>query len=77
LQVYSDKVLALFKAKVAQYGLGEPFFCVEPGRYLVADASVLLTTVNTVKQTPYRRFAGVMRALTRLFAPPCTAAITL
>ena len=32
--------------------------CLEPGRYIVGDASYLLTRVNTVKES-YRRFAGV------------------
>lgn len=69
LQVYSDNVLSLFKAKVAEYGLGEPFFCVEPGRYLVADASVLLTRVNTIKQTPYHKYAGVDAGFNTLIRP--------
>jgi diaminopimelate decarboxylase len=69
LQVYSDKVLALFKNKLDQYGLGGPTFCVEPGRYLVADASVLLTTVNTVKTTPYKKFIGVDAGFNTLVRP--------
>ena len=69
LQVYSDKVLALFKNKLDQYGLGGPTFCVEPGRYLVADAGVLLTTVNTVKTTPYKKFIGVDAGFNTLVRP--------
>ena len=69
LQVYSDKVLALFKNKLDQYGLGGPTFCVEPGRYLVADASILLTTVNTVKTTPYKKFIGVDAGFSTLVRP--------
>ena len=69
LQVYSDKVLSLFKAKIIQYSLGEPFFYVEPGRYLVADASVLLTSVNTVKATPFRKFIGVDAGFNTLVRP--------
>jgi diaminopimelate decarboxylase len=59
LSVFSEKVLSLFKTKIREYGLGEPFFCVEPGRFLVADSCVLLTAVNTVKTTPHRKFVGV------------------
>ena len=69
LQVYSDKVLSLFKSKTKQYGLGEPTFCVEPGRYLVADASILLTTVNTVKVTPFKKFIGVDAGFNTLVRP--------
>ena len=69
LQVYSDKVLSLFKNKTKQYGLGEPTFCVEPGRYLVADASILLTTVNTVKTTPFKKFIGVDAGFNTLVRP--------
>ncbi|MCW4047327.1 MAG: diaminopimelate decarboxylase [Candidatus Bathyarchaeota archaeon] len=69
LTVFSEKVLSLFKSKVAEYGLGEPFFCVEPGRYLVSDACVLLTAVNTVKATPYRKFVGVDAGFNTLVRP--------
>jgi diaminopimelate decarboxylase len=69
LQVYSDKVLSLFKSKISQFGLGTPYFCVEPGRYLVADASVLLTTVNTVKTTPYKKYIGVDAGFNTLIRP--------
>ncbi len=69
LQVFSEQVLSFFKAKVAQYGLGEPWFCMEPGRYLVADACVLLTTVNTIKVTPYHKYAGVDAGFNTLVRP--------
>ncbi len=42
---------------------------VEPGRYLVADASVLLATVNTVKQTAGATLAGVDAGMTTLLRP--------
>jgi diaminopimelate decarboxylase len=69
LDLFSDKMLSLFKSKIRQYGLGEPFFCVEPGRYLVADACVLLTSVNTVKTTPFRKFVGVDAGFNTLVRP--------
>lgn len=69
LQAYAEKVLSLFKNKTKQYGLGEPFFCVEPGRFIVADASILLTAVNTVKVTPYRKFIGVDAGFNTLVRP--------
>nr|WP_200899168.1 diaminopimelate decarboxylase [Halanaeroarchaeum sulfurireducens] len=43
---------------------------VEPGRYLVADAGVLLTTVNTVKPAGEQgTFAGVDAGMTTLLRP--------
>ncbi|QZX99689.1 diaminopimelate decarboxylase [Halobaculum rubrum] len=42
---------------------------VEPGRYVVADAGVLLTTVNTVKSTPDTTVAGVDAGMTDLLRP--------
>lgn len=69
LTEFSGKIVAPFKAKVKEYGLGKPFFCVEPGRYLVCDASILLTTVNTVKVTPHRKFLGVDAGFNTLVRP--------
>jgi len=42
---------------------------VEPGRYLVADAGVLLTDVNTVKETPETTVVGVDAGMTTLARP--------
>jgi diaminopimelate decarboxylase len=63
------KVISAFKTKVKEYGLGKPFLCVEPGRYIVSDASILLTTVNTVKLTPNRKFVGVDAGFNTLVRP--------
>jgi diaminopimelate decarboxylase len=69
LEDFSEKVLSLFKSRIKKDGLGEPFFCVEPGRYLVADTSILLTAVNTVKTTPFKQFIGVDAGLNTLVRP--------
>jgi diaminopimelate decarboxylase len=69
LDLVSEKVLSLFKSKIDEYDLGAPFFCVEPGRYLVCDASILLTRVNTVKVTPFKRFVGVDAGFNTLVRP--------
>ena len=66
---FGSKVVAPFKSKIAEYGLGKPFLCVEPGRYLVCDASILLTTVNTVKVTPAKKFVGVDAGFNTLVRP--------
>jgi diaminopimelate decarboxylase len=69
LTLFADKVLALFRLRTSENGLGEPFFCVEPGRFLVSDASVLLTMVNTIKVTPFKRFVGVDAGFNTLVRP--------
>jgi diaminopimelate decarboxylase len=69
LAAFSNKVVAPFKSKVKEYGLGKPFLCVEPGRYLVCDAAILLTTVNTVKHTPSKKFVGVDAGFNTLVRP--------
>lgn len=69
LTLFSEEVLSLFKSRIEEYKLGNPFFCVEPGRYLVCDASVLLTTVNTFKITPFKKFVGVDAGFNTLVRP--------
>jgi diaminopimelate decarboxylase len=66
---FAEKVLGLFKKRTKEYGLGEPWFYIQPGRYIVCDAAVLLTAVNTVKTTPYRRFVGVDAGFNTLVRP--------
>ena len=42
---------------------------IEPGRYFVADAGVLLTRVNTVKEAPEATVVGVDAGMTTLLRP--------
>jgi diaminopimelate decarboxylase len=69
LDLFSDKILGLFQKRINEYGLGEPFFCVEPGRYIICDAGILLTIVNTVKTTPFKKFVGVDAGFNTLIRP--------
>jgi diaminopimelate decarboxylase len=69
LAEFSTKVVAQFKKKVKEYGLGKPFLCIEPGRYIVSDASILLTNVNTIKVTPSHRYVGVDAGFNTLLRP--------
>jgi diaminopimelate decarboxylase len=69
LSEFSSKIVGLFKSKVKEYGLGKPFFGVEPGRFLVCDASILLTSVNTVKMTPSKKFVGIDAGFNTLLRP--------
>lgn len=65
---FAEKITDLYKEKLKEYDLGNPTMCIEPGRYLVGDASILLTTVNTIKQS-YRKFAGVDAGFNTLLRP--------
>lgn len=65
---FAKEIVGLFKEKLYQYNMGNPTLCLEPGRYLVGDASYLLTRVNTIKQS-YRKFAGVDAGFNTLLRP--------
>jgi diaminopimelate decarboxylase len=69
LELFSDKLIDLFKKNIKEYCLGEPEFWLEPGRYIVADTGVLLTSVNVIKRTPFRRFACIDAGFNTLIRP--------
>ena len=69
IDLYAEKLLKLYIEKVNEYDLGEPWFCIEPGRYIVCDAGILLTLVNTVKTTPFKKFVGVDAGFNILIRP--------
>jgi len=56
---FAEKIMKLYKNKIKEYDLDEPWVYLEPGRFIICDAVILLTEVNTVKVTPFRKFAGV------------------
>ena len=58
-------------AEATREALGESpgRLVIEPGRYLVADAGVLLTRVNTVKEAPDATVVGVDAGMTTLARP--------
>lgn len=68
IKTFSKEIINLYKTKLKEYKLGKPTMCIEPGRYIVGDASVLLTKVNTIKQS-YRKFAGVDAGFNTLLRP--------
>ncbi len=68
LETFSQEIVDLFKEKLYEYNMGNPTMCLEPGRYIVGDASYLLTRVNTLKQS-YRKFAGVDAGFNTLLRP--------
>ena len=69
LEIYRDIVLTKFKTLIEKGDLGEPRFIVEPGRYLSAEASIIVTQINTIKDNGYRKFAGVNAGFNSLIRP--------
>ncbi|MFX0103761.1 MAG: diaminopimelate decarboxylase, partial [Candidatus Hodarchaeota archaeon] len=69
LDEYARILITNFKNTCKEFNLGEPFFCIEPGRYIVCESTVLLVEINTIKQTPYKNFAGVDAGFNVLVRP--------
>lgn len=69
IEDFARKLTDLFKSKIEEYSLGQPELWLEPGRYLVAESCILLTRVNTVKITPYKKFVGVDAGFNTLIRP--------
>jgi diaminopimelate decarboxylase len=69
LDRFASNMLSLFKDRVREYYLGEPIFSIEPGRFIICDAGVLLTRVNTIKITPFKKFIGVDAGFNTLIRP--------
>ncbi len=62
------KTAEVFTEGVKKFELGNPKLMLEPGRYLVGDAGILLTRVNTIKQAA-KTFVGVDAGMQTLLRP--------
>jgi len=69
IDLYAENLIKLYVERINEYDLGEPWFCIEPGRYIICDAGILLTLVNTVKTTPFKKFVGVDAGFNTLIRP--------
>jgi len=69
LNKYREIVIEPFKNLVKSENIGEPVFKIEPGRYLTAESSILLTQINTIKNNGYNLFAGVDAGFNTLLRP--------
>ena len=58
----------VFAAGVKKFELGNPKLMLEPGRYLVGDAGVLLTRIQTIKPSQ-KTFVGVDAGMQTLLRP--------
>lgn len=68
LDAFGLRVSRLMKEFAQRYGR-EVTLALEPGRYLVADAGVLLCTITDLKETPRYRFVGVDTGFNHLIRP--------
>jgi len=69
LELYKDIVIKRSKEAIEKMGMESPAFKVEPGRYLSAEASIILTQINTIKNNGYKLFAGVDAGFNTLIRP--------
>lgn len=68
IDLVAGKVISMLRKKLTEYGMGEPYLIHEPGRYLVCDAGILLTSVTSVKEG-YKKFIGVDAGMNSLIRP--------
>jgi len=59
LKEFAGSLCGQFKMGCDEYGLDTLAMVLEPGRYIVADSTVLLTRVNTLKQSSHHTFLGI------------------
>jgi len=69
VEKFAETLTSLFKRKLSEHSLGKPELWLEPGRYIVAESTILLTRVNIVKETPHRNFVGVDAGFNVLIRP--------
>ncbi len=69
LNEFSATVLSMYKSAIEDMGLDNPTFCIEPGRFLTAEASIILVEVNTIKKTKEKNFVGTNGGFNILIRP--------
>ncbi len=69
LNEYSTSILDLFKKKIEELNLNGLIFSIEPGRYLVAESTIILSQVNTIKETRTKNWIGIDAGFNVLVRP--------
>jgi diaminopimelate decarboxylase len=69
LNIYKDLVITPFKELVDTGIIGTPIFKIEPGRYLCAESTIILTQINTIKDNGFKLFAGIDAGFNTLIRP--------
>ncbi|MEW6455523.1 MAG: diaminopimelate decarboxylase [Acidobacteriota bacterium] len=66
---FAEDIVKTIKEKIKEYNLKQPLLYLEPGRWIVGDAGILLTRVSTIKKTPFKKFIGVDAGFNTLVRP--------
>ncbi|MGV8086927.1 MAG: diaminopimelate decarboxylase [Candidatus Woesearchaeota archaeon] len=67
-RLFGEKISAIFKKFCSEYGKKlELIF--EPGKYIVAEAGIMLVEVNTLKKTSNKIYAGIDSGFSQLIRP--------
>ncbi|MFX0135797.1 MAG: diaminopimelate decarboxylase [Candidatus Hodarchaeota archaeon] len=69
LNKYSKTILEMFKEKMKELNLKNVKFCNEPGRYIVAESTIILSQVNTIKETRTKSWIGIDAGFNVLLRP--------
>jgi diaminopimelate decarboxylase len=69
LTLYSDIVLKPCIDLIRNNEIGTPVLKIEPGRFLTAESTILVTQINTIKDNGYKNFAGVDAGFNTLIRP--------
>jgi len=67
--LYKELVLSPFISLIERNDIGTPTIKIEPGRFLTAESTILVTQINTIKDNGYKRFAGVDAGFNTLIRP--------
>lgn len=68
IDLVAREVVSVLEKKLEQYHLGKPLLIHEPGRYLLGDAGVLLTSITSIKKA-HKTFIGVDAGMHTLLRP--------
>ncbi len=63
-----SSVANVFKERLTSLQIGSPQLAMEPGRYIVADAGILLTKIHHIKKS-YKNFVGIDGGMTTMVRP--------
>lgn len=68
LDITFRHVAESYQENCAKYQMGNPVLVIEPGRYLVGNAGILVSTVHHVKKS-YRNYVGIDAGMNVLIRP--------
>ncbi|MBY9006145.1 MAG: diaminopimelate decarboxylase [Candidatus Lokiarchaeota archaeon] len=69
LEGYKENLIRPFVELVEKGNIGNPTFKFEPGRYIVAESSIIITQINTIKDNGFKKFVGVNAGFNTLIRP--------